>query len=435
MTDSDAVTLTRYLPHDAAPLRRGGPWVSDDAEVAAVVTGIVDGVRHRGDAALFEYTKAYDAVDLNAVGVRVAPPVVEDAYAQVGEDEVAALRRLNARLERVARARLNAYHAVYEEPGLTITVRAAPIPSVGCYVPGGRAAYPSTLLMTATPARVAGVPRTVICSPPTHRGEIHPLILVAADVSGVDEVYRVGGAQAIAALAYGTETIQPVAKIVGPGGGYVTTAKRLVARDVAIDLPAGPSEVVVLADASADPRIVAMDLISQTEHAPDNVAGLVTVSGEVAAQVEAWLNKLLPQVARQEVVARALSQHGFVVVCDTLDEAVAIVNAYAPEHLEILTQNPSTLAAQVTSAGIVLLGPYTPASASDYAYGTNHVLPTGGFGHLYSGLSVLDYLRWMNVVECSKDRLAALSGMVRTLSASEGLPNHYRAVEERLRHD
>jgi histidinol dehydrogenase len=286
--------------------------------------------------------------------------------------------------------------------------------------------------MTAVPAKVAGVPRIVVCSPPTTKGAINPLVLVAADICGVNEIYKVGGAQAIAALAYGTETIKPVRKIVGPGNKYVTTAKILVSKDVAIDMPAGPSEVLVLADETASPRVVALDMISQAEHSEDSVAGLITTSKKLAEKVQDWLKKMATSTDRGEIVTKALEKYGFIITCDSIDEAVELANVFAPEHVEIMTKAPMEIADSITSAGLILVGPYSPVALSDYGSGTNHVLPTGGFGHAFSGLSALDFTRRVSIVESSKDGLLSLRNYVKVMTAAENLPNHYKAIEARF---
>jgi len=286
--------------------------------------------------------------------------------------------------------------------------------------------------MTTIPAKVAGVPRIVVCSPPNEDGEVNPLVLVAADICGVNEVYKVGGAQAIAALAYGTDTIKQVRKIVGPGSKYVTMAKVLVSKDVAIDMPAGPSEVLVLADETANTKFVAADMISQAEHGSDSVAGLITTSPTVAEGVLEWLSKLVRSSERCKIVEKALTECGFIITCDTADEMIALVNVFAPEHLEIMTKNPLEIVDKVTSAGLILIGSYSPVSLSDYGSGTNHVLPTGGFAHAFSGLSVLDFVRRVSVVDCSKEGLLALKAHVKVMTEAENLPAHYKAVEARF---
>jgi histidinol dehydrogenase len=286
--------------------------------------------------------------------------------------------------------------------------------------------------MTVTPAKVAGVPRVVVCSPPTSQGTISPLILVAADICKVDEIYKVGGVQAIAALAYGTETIKPVKKIVGPGSKYVTAAKVIVSQDVAIDMPAGPSEILVLADETADPRLIASDMISQAEHGTDSVAGLITTSEKLAKQVQDNLQKMAFETERSDIIKQSLSTYGFIITCNSNEELVAFANEFATEHLEIITHDPMKIAEKMTSAGVVLIGPYSPVALSDYGSGTNHVLPTGGFGHAFSGLSVLDFTRRVNIVESSKAGLLKVKDSIKVLTEAEGLPNHYKAVEARF---
>jgi histidinol dehydrogenase len=260
---------------------------------------------------------------------------------------------------------------------------------------------------------------------------VNPLVLVAADICGVNEVYKVGGAQAIAALAYGTETIQPVKKIVGPGSRYVTAAKVLVSKDVAIDMPAGPSEVLVLSDETANSQFIAFDMISQAEHGGDSVAGLVTTSEKIALQVQKKLAKLADSAPRSEKVSEALGKYGFIIVCISMDEAVALVNRFAAEHLEVMAADAAVLAEKLT-AGLILIGPYSPVALSDYGSGTNHVLPTGGFAQSFSGLSALDFARRVSIVESSKAGLKKVKNSIKVITEAESLPNHSKAVEARF---
>ncbi len=403
-----------------------------DPSLEAVVQSILKAVQQRGDAALFDFTRDFDGVDLSQRGLVVTDDDVRQAYDLVDRDALSALTTLKDRIAQTERRLIETTGFLQQEDGLTIHHAVTPLQSVGCYVPGGLAAYPSTLLMTAVPATVAGVPRIVVCSPPSVRGEIHPLILVAADLCGVTEIYRVGGAQAIAALAYGTPTIAPVMKIVGPGRRIVAVAKTLVASEVAVDLPAGPSELLVVADDTADPRFIARDLLSQAEHGPDTIVGVVTPSEVCAQRVIAAVEALLPTIERGEIIGQSLATNGFVILCQDLAAAVHYVNAFAPEHVEILTRDPSAVAARIVAAGLILLGSYTPVAGSDYGFGTNHVLPTGGFSRTYSGLSALDFVKRVNVVTCTKERLKAMAPTVQVLARSEGLPNHALAVQERV---
>ena len=315
--------------------------------------------------------------------------------------------------------------------GISVQTVLRPIESVGCYVPGGQASYPSTLIMTAVPAKIAGVPRIVVCSPSDKKGKVNPLVLVAADICGVNEVYKVGGPQAIAALAYGTRSIKPVRKIVGPGSKYVTAAKVLVSTDVAIDMPAGPSEVLVLADDSADARLIAYDMVSQAEHGGDSVAGLITTSERVAQKVQENLTTVAASAQRSEKIAESLSKYGFIIVCNNMEVAVNLANQFAPEHLEVMTQNPKEIAQKLT-AGLILLGPYSPVALSDYGSGTNHVLPTGGFAQSFSGLSVFDFMRRVSIVESTRTALEMVKDNIKILSEAENLPNHFKAIEARF---
>jgi histidinol dehydrogenase len=270
-----------------------------------------------------------------------------------------------------------------------------------------------------------------VCSPSDTQGKVNPLVLVAADICGVDEVYKVGGAQSIAALAYGTRTITPVRKIVGPGSKYVTAAKVLVSTDVAIDMPAGPSEVLVLADESADARLIAFDMVSQAEHGGDSVAGLITTSEKLALQVQENLAKIAATAERGEKVSESLEKFGFIIICTSMEQAMRLVNQFAAEHLEVMTANPKEIAEKLI-AGLMLLGPYSPVALSDYGSGTNHVLPTGGFAQSFSGLSALDFMRRVSIVESTRMGLERVKDSIKVLTEVENLPNHYKAIQARL---
>jgi histidinol dehydrogenase len=400
-----------------------------ESDVKAIISKVVK----NGDAAIVELTEKFDKTRLTAKDLQVKPAEIKEAYQAVSEEQISALKFIKDKVSAFEKCVLK--QAGFKTSGAGIIVQNVlrPIESVGCYVPGGQAAYPSTLVMTAVPAKVAGVPRIVVCSPPNAKGAVNPLVLVAADICGVNGVYEVGGAQAIAALAYGTETIKPVRKIVGPGNKYVTTAKILVSKDVAIDMPAGPSEVLVLADETASPRVVALDMISQAEHSEDSVAGLITTSKKLAVAVQDWLAKMAKGVNRKEIVAKALKKYGFIITCTSIDEAVELANVFAPEHVEIMTKAPMEIADRITSAGLILVGSYSPVALSDYGSGTNHVLPTGGFGHAFSGLSALDFTRRVSIVESSREGLQSVRQRVKVMTEAENLPNHYKAVEVRFK--
>jgi len=404
-----------------------------DEAVAEDVKTIVNKVAKNGDAALIEFTEKFDKTKLKAESLQVTREEIKEAYRMVSEEQISALKLMKSKVGSFEKLILEQFKIKTSKDGIAIQNVLRPIESVGCYVPGGQAAYPSTVVMTTVPAKTAGVPRIVVCSPPTAKATINPLILVAADICEVNEIYKVGGAQAIAALAYGTETIKPVKKIVGPGNKYVTAAKILVSKDVAVDMPAGPSEVLVLADETANPQFVALDMVSQAEHGADSVAGLITTSRKLADAVAVWLRKLAASAERGAIVRKALEEQGFIITCDRVEEMVYLANVFAPEHVEIMTCDPMEIAERITSAGVILLGAYSPVSLSDYGSGTNHVLPTGGFGHAFSGLSVLDFARRVNVVESSRAGLRQLKNHVKVLTEAENLPNHYKAIEARFK--
>ena len=400
-------------------------------ELETSVKAIINEVKANGDRALVEYALKFDKAELDLRGLKVKPAEVKEAYSKTSPDQISALKFMKERVSNFQKQLLTQSDIKNTNDGISVQTVLRPIESVGCYVPGGQAAYPSTLVMTAVPAKVAGVPRIVACSPSDSKGKVNPLVLVAADICGVDEVYRVGGAQAIAALAYGTKTISPVRKIVGPGSKYVTEAKVQISNDIAIDMPAGPSEVLVLADESADARFIAYDMISQAEHGGDSVAGLITTSEKVAKNVQENLSKIVASAERSEKISESLGKYGFIIVCSSIEEMVNLSNQFAPEHLEVLTGKPQEIAKKLT-AGLILLGPYSPVALSDYGSGTNHVLPTGGFAQSFSGLSALDFVRRVSIVESTRTGLERVKDSIKTLTEAENLPNHYKAIQARL---
>ena len=403
-----------------------------DELIESNVRSIINKVAEKGDAAIIEYAKKFDKVNLTARDLKVRPIEIEAAYKTVGREQIAALQLIKKKIIDFEKKVLKQVGFRISKSGIVVENVMRPIESVGCYVPGGVAVYPSTLIMNSVPAKTAGVPRIVVCSPPNVNGLLNPLILVAADICGVSEIYKVGGAQAIAALAFGTETIKSVEKIVGPGNKYVTMAKILVSRIKAIDMPAGPSEVLVLADETANPRLVALDMISQSEHSVDCISGLITPSEKLAQAVSYWLAKTLDNIERREIVAKSLEKSGFIITCKNMKEAIKLANVFAPEHIEIITRNPKRIANKITTAGLILIGPYSPVALSDYGSGTNHVLPTEGFARVYSGLSAFDFMRRVNIVKSSKKGLQSVREILKVMTEAENLPNHYKAVEERF---
>jgi histidinol dehydrogenase len=395
------------------------------------VKAIINQVKQDGDKALVEFALKFDKVKLTPKTLKASSKEIKEAYSKVTKQQIAALTFMKKKVETFQKQLLSQTDIKTDSDGISVQTVLRPIESVGCYVPGGQAAYPSTLVMTAVPAKVAGVRRVVVCSPSDCEGKVNPLVLVVADICGVDEVYKVGGAQAIAALAYGTETIRPVRKIVGPGNKYVTAAKVQVSMDVAIDMPAGPSEVLVLADESADARLVAFDMVSQAEHGGDSVAGLITTSEKVAKAVQDNLSKIAVSAEREEKISESLAKYGFIIICKSIDEMVGLANQFAPEHLEVMTANAKDIADKVT-AGLILVGPFSPVALSDYGSGINHVLPTGGFAQSFSGLSALDFMRRVSIVESTKQGLEKVKESIRVMAEAENLPNHYKAIEARF---
>ena len=400
--------------------------------VSAQSRAIISEVRQKGDSALLDFTERFDGAKLSSVRV------TEEEFSRAGDrvtvPQRKALAEMKKRLERSEKAVLRRLEkgVTVSLDGVRIVRSMQPIKSVGCYVPGGKARYPSTLVMCAVPAKVAGVERIVAVSPPGKDGDIDPLTLVASEICGVNEFYKVGGAQGIAGLAFGTESIKPVDKIVGPGGVFVTAAKLAVSGAVSVDMVAGPTELLVYADDSADPKLVASDLISQAEHSGDTVCGLVCRSEQLASKVDKEIQSAVQNAPRSEIVSKSLGENGFSAICNADSDAIEFINAFAPEHLEVISKNPRSIAKGIRSAGIVLLGKSTPSSASDYCLGTNHVLPTGAFGRSRGSLSVLDFLRLVNTVEATPAGLKKVAPYVGLMANAEGLPNHYQAVRNRF---
>ncbi|MEE8402224.1 MAG: histidinol dehydrogenase [Candidatus Hydrothermarchaeaceae archaeon] len=376
---------------------------------------IVEDVRKSGDSALRKHTKKFDRADIS--DFRVSDAEFEEARQGVGAEVVEALKNAKKNIEEFHRCQKRHLKDSwsYKKGGAKLGQIVRPVESVGCYVPGGRASYPSTVLMAVVPAMVAGVGRIAVCTPPQKSGKVNGAVLAACDIAGVREVYKAGGAQAIAALAFGTESITKVDKIIGPGNVYVTAAKRCVSDEVAIDLPAGPSEVLIIADGSANPEFVALDMAAQAEHDPHACAVLVTTSKELAGAVE----------------NETKSINGAILVANSVGDAINFSNEYAPEHLQIITENPGKVLEKIKNAGSVFIGNYTPVACGDYASGTNHILPTGGFARAYSGLSIFDFVKLIPVQKFDRAALDRLSGTVIALAEAEGLEAHAKSVKRR----
>ena len=401
------------------------------AEVEAAVRSIIADVALRGDRALVELSRRFDRVHLGELGIKVAAEEIDSALAACDPKALDALTLARDRIEAYHRRQLPQDDRFTDALGVELGSRWTAIESVGLYVPGGTAAYPSSVLMNAVPAKVAGVPRVVMVVP-APQGKLLPLVLAAAKLAGIDEIYRVGGAQAVAALAYGTETIAPVAKIVGPGNAYVATAKRLVFGDVGIDMIAGPSEVLIMADRSGHPDWIAADLLAQAEHDTNAQAILITDDPALAGEVEKAVAAQLESLPRGSVAAASWRDFGAIILVGKLADAVPLVDAIAPEHLEIASEDPDALASRIRNAGAIFLGPHTPEAIGDYVAGSNHVLPTARSARFSSGLGVLDFMKRTSLLKCGPDQLGALGPAAILLAQAEGLDAHARSVAMRL---
>jgi len=396
-----------------------------------IVESIISKVQKQGDTALKRYEKKFDGVTLSSL--RVTKKEVENAYSQVSNNEIAAIKTSKNRLTKTESAvRKKLQNIKINFDGIKISKSFIPINSVGCYIPGGLARYPSSVVMSVVPAKVAGVKEIVLVSPPNKQGNIDPLTLVAADICGAKEIYKIGGAQAIAALSFGTKSIPQVDKIVGPGGSFVTLAKSVVSDRTSIDMLAGPTELGIITDNSTNSEIAAIDLLSQAEHSTDTFCFLITTSNELARKIQITVNKMINNSQRKQIIKKSLEKNGFIAVCKNQNDVIRLANILAPEHLEILTKNPKKIAVKINSAGLILIGKNTPSSASDYLLGSNHILPTNGFGKIRGSLSVLDFVKLGTTVEASKDALGKISKYLDALTNAEGLPNHYKAVRSRL---
>lgn len=403
--------------------------VSEDVD--DTVAKILADVRKRGDAALIDYSRQFDRVDLSVLGIKVTPDEIAAAKAQCDPQALAALT--------LARDRIEAHHAKqmprderYVDPiGVELGSRWTALDSVGLYVPGGTAAYPSSVLMNAVPAKVAGVKRLAMVVPQPD-GKLAPLVLAAAELAGVDEVFRVGGAQAVGALAYGTETVRPVAKIVGPGNAYVAAAKRRVFGTVGIDMIAGPSEVLIIADGTANPDWVAADLLAQAEHDASAQSILITDDSGLADAVEQAVERQLITLPRAAIAAASWRDYGAIIVVEAIRDAVPLSDRMAPEHLEIVTADPEPLVAEIRHAGAIFIGGHTPEAIGDYVGGSNHVLPTARTARFASGLGVLDFVKRTSILRCGPDQLRQIGPAAVALGRAEGLEAHARSVAIRM---
>lgn len=401
-------------------------------EQEARVAAILADVKTRGDEAVFEYTKRFDKADICADNFIVSEEEAKEAYAQVDPELIRVIRRAIERIRTFHEHEKQKSWFMTEDNGMVLGQRVTPLGRVGVYVPGGKAAYPSSVLMNVIPAKVAGVPDIVMCTPPGKDGKVTPTTLVAAREAGVGTIYKVGGAQAIAAMAYGTKCLPKVDKITGPGNIYVALAKKAVYGHVSIDSVAGPSEVMVLADETANPRWVAADLLSQAEHDELASAILVTTSQKIAEEVSREIDGFLPQLSRREIIEKSLDRFGRILVADTMDEAIRAVNEIASEHLEIVTKDPFLLMTKIKNAGAIFIGEHSSEPLGDYFAGPNHVLPTNGTAKFFSALSVDDFIKKSSIIMSSREALAALHEDVERFAKSEGLTAHANSVHVRF---
>ncbi len=407
--------------------------MEDISSIYEDVRKIVEDIRNRGDSVTLEHYRKHKS-DISSGDLEVGPDEIKEAYNQVDPEVIECLKTASRNIIKFHEAqREREMWSIEVTNGILAGRITRPMDIVGCYIPGGTAIYPSSILMTVLPARVAGVGQVVAITPPGKGMKANPATLVAADIAGCDRIFKVGGPWGVAGLAYGTETMPRVHKIVGPGNKYVTAAKMLVYGQVDIDSPAGPSEALILADDTGDPELIAIDFLSQVEHDPDSAAVLVTTSEKIALAVCDIIKKEFDSLDRKEILESSLSKHSHVLIAKDMDQAVEFTNEYAAEHLQVMTEDPFITLNRIKHAGSIFLGPYAPVPVGDYASGTNHVLPTGQCARMFSGLSVDDFIKKPTFQYLSKEGLAGLKDTVITLAKAEGLPIHARAVRARFR--
>ncbi len=408
----------------------------DISSVYDEVRRIIEDVRKRGNKAIEDQHERFFGEKILEEELEVKKEEIEDAYRKVDPEIIESLKNSARNIKVFHEAQLEKQMWIKEvERGILAGRMTVPIEKVGCYVPGGRAIYPSSLLMTAIPAKVAGVKEVIVTTPPKKGKKVDPLILVSADIAGVDRIFKIGGPWAIAALAFGTETVPKVEKIVGPGNIYVTAAKLILYGKVSIDLPAGPSEILIIADKDQDPKWIATDLLSQLEHDPDSSAVLITDSEKLANDVYRIIEKSYERLPRKDILSSSLKKYSYILISEDLDEAIRFANEYAPEHIQIMTKDPFLILPKIRNAGSIFLGPYSPVPAGDYASGTNHVLPTGGSAKGFSGLSVDDFLKRITFQYITKQGLMSIKDTVIRLAEKEGLPLHAQSIKIRFRDD
>lgn len=398
----------------------------------AAVNDILLNVRTNKDEALFKYTKDFDKADINASNIVVTKEEIEEAYTKVDPALVDVIRKSLKNIKEYHEKQKQYSWFDSKPDGTILGQKVTPLARAGVYVPGGKAAYPSSVLMNVVPAKVAGVEQIIMCTPPDHEGKVYPTTLVAANEAGVDVVYKAGGAQAIAAMAYGTESIPKVDKICGPGNIYVALAKKAVFGYVSIDSVAGPSEILVIADETANPRYVAADLLSQAEHDEMASAILITTSSELANKVSAEIDDFLKELSRSEIISKSLDNYGYILLVDDINEAVSVANDIASEHLEIVTKDPFNVMTKIKNAGAIFLGEYSSEPLGDYFAGPNHVLPTNGTAKFFSALSVDDFIKKSSIISYSREALEAIHNDIENFAAAEHLTAHANSIKVRF---
>ncbi|OWT32401.1 histidinol dehydrogenase [Methanobrevibacter sp. 87.7] len=403
----------------------------DINKIIPTVNDILVDIKENKDKAILGYTEKFDGVKLE--DMKVSEEEIKEAYNNIDDKLIEALKSAASNIEKFHKAEIPKEWKMDIKDGITAGQIIRPLETVGCYIPGGRAAYPSTILMTVIPAKIAGVKKIVCCTPPGKDGKVMDAILVASDIAGADEIYKVGGAQAIGAMAYGSETIPKVDKIVGPGNIFVTGAKKLVYGDVDIEFPAGPSELLVLADETDKAEFIAYDIMSQAEHDPNAACIFVTPSEELAHEVEKEIKEKTEKAVRKEIIEASLSKRGKIVIVDDIDEGIYVTNKYAPEHLIISTKDNEYTLSKINNAGSIFLGNYSPVACGDYGSGTNHVLPTGAGARMYSGLSTEDFLKKPTVQKITKDGLNTLKETILPIAEYEGFFAHADSVKIRFK--
>jgi len=420
-------------PINDANILRERAWNKDIEDPIKNVVSIIEEIKNGADVDLLKSIEKFDNVKLESF--IVTKEEIKEAYENVTSAQIESIKYMKEKLERTEQTIINSLGNIQiDSKGIKINKKIVPISRVGCYVPGGKARYPSSVVMCTIPAKVAGVKQIVAISPPMKNGKIDPFTLVSADICGIDEFYKIGGAHGIAALAYGTETIKKVDKIVGPGGLYVSIAKSVVSKDVAIDMIAGPTELLIYANEKTNPRHIVLDLISQAEHSEDTICGVVTKSNSIAEKIVKEINKVISfdNIPRKEIVVKSLGKNGFIAICDDNKKVIEFINEFAPEHLELLANDELEIVKEINNAGLILIGNNTPSSVSDYCLGSNHVLPTNKFAKSRSSLSVLDFIKIVNTVETNYQTLEQISPILKEITSMEGLSNHYEAVKGRI---